>query len=1522
MPGRVNTRFVLILVTTITAVVMVLFAVWYLKIRSNPVQLARKGDVFMQEGEYARAIDAYGSAARQDPTEVSYLDKFIEAINLAPAANDTVANNRLGLLLRAYQQRADAGLGDEKLLNDYYQKLVELAQTLGYSGLYQQLYSDTNVRLDARPTDVLAHKFRGIARVHLLTDQGDDFDQPFADQQRAHDDLVMVLNDRPDDTQARFNLALWTLFDARYTRYSNGPLEEVQRRRAEAISLSQRMLEVDPNDPQLMLQHARILLLAADDMEKDSKPQEDEIQQLHDQAGQLLSKVESDLLTDPQPVQRVLETAALLQQSDREEVPQPEDATATTTRGTLRAARLIAAGLEKQPDNIDYLVRSGILLAQMNQIDQARAALEEARRPGRQQPAVAALRTRNQQLLATIQLGNLLVTQRANATDPAQIADLEKRVTDLIKEVEASYGRLPALDQLEGKLELAKGHYAVAQQLLNKASTSTGQSDLDNVRLAAIADVQSGDWGSAAEKFELILTRVPDVDAIRRQLIGLYLRGGKLEEAKAHLDYLLAKDKDNTDNQLLLANMLAAEEKVDEAIALYESLRDKVDNLFLDTNLARLYVMQDRKADAENLLAGRFDKDPSNVLVLQSLLPLTDDKDKQQQYIERYKTAGGSEELIALIQRQLQDEPLTPEETSQMMLSMEKDPFNNAVIRARLMVQQGDLDGADKALAEAAALKPDDQGVLELRFNLALQRQQWDQAERLTERAANLNADLAGGAFFRARLAEARGQLDQAVTLYEEALTKRQVFSEGWSRLGDARWRLNRNQAALEAYQRALDQQPNNIAALSNISRLEAQMGLNTSALQHARAAWQLRQTNPQLREIYLQLEQQFGDPKVALKIREDWAESHPQDADNQRALAVLLATMGDNKQALAKIDQLIALEGNNANNALTKALLLLDQNRGDEGEQVLTDYNNSLGDKLGGDDLVRLGQYRLRRGNVQGALATYQQARDYDGDDLRYTRLLSDTMFELGLIDQAVTMYLQLHQAKPDDTMVTLRLCETLLRSGKHDEAAKLLKGLEVPDDQKSTFYLLQAALVGPGGDAKLDRQQQAEALRWLNLAIQADPNNAPAYVQRARLLMGQPDQHAAVINDLNRALEINGRLGEARRLLVSLYLRNNDVDEAIRELRKLLEQNPRDRDSRLTLISIYRSRNQREQANRLVDEAMALEPKNPTWPALKAQMAMLDGQIQAALPYLEKLVEIDPNYDSISKYATALMQAGKINDVLELLRKQAVLVNQDIKLQAIRARALHMSGQKGEARQLFTNLLNEAEKLDDFDTITSQIVAAYGVADASTFLAGVKDLRDPLWMELAQDNLMLAQRQWEELIPKLEASRSQIPDDPQLQHKFLTLLAVSYHQTERYDKALEAYDQLVKIAPRDVAALNNLAYLLIEQFNDKDRALVYAKQAAAASPDNASVLDTLGLIQYKSGQLEDARRTLETSMLRQPLAPTCVHLGQVYADLGLTSLAIEQLNRAKELADVNHEPQYRQEAEQLLEKLLQPAQ
>ena len=57
----------------------------------------------------------------------------------------------------------------------------------------------------------------------------------------------------------------------------------------------------------------------------------------------------------------------------------------------------------------------------------------------------------------------------------------------------------------------------------------------------------------------------------------------------------------------------------------------------------------------------------------------------------------------------------------------------------------------------------------------------------------------------------------------------------------------------------------------------------------------------------------------------------------------------------------------------------------------------------------------------------------------------------------------------------------------------------------------------------------------------------------------------------------------------------------------------------------------------------------------------------------------------------------------------------------------------------------------------------------------------------------------------------------------------------------AIEQYREIVKAAPDNVAALNNLAWLLYEQ-GEAQAAVAYARQPYDRAPDKMEVADTLG--------------------------------------------------------------------------------
>jgi hypothetical protein len=91
------------------------------------------------------------------------------------------------------------------------------------------------------------------------------------------------------------------------------------------------------------------------------------------------------------------------------------------------------------------------------------------------------------------------------------------------------------------------------------------------------------------------------------------------------------------------------------------------------------------------------------------------------------------------------------------------------------------------------------------------------------------------------------------------------------------------------------------------------------------------------------------------------------------------------------------------------------------------------------------------------------------------------------------------------------------------------------------------------------------------------------------------------------------------------------------------------------------------------------------------------------------------------------------------------------------------------------------------------------------------------------------------------------------------------------RREEAEGAYRQALAISPAHQDALNNLAWLLLEEGSRLDEAEELASQAAALmGPDRVLAQDTLGRVELARGRCADAAKTFETALATsEPLPP-----------------------------------------------------
>jgi FimV-like protein len=139
---------------------------------------------------------------------------------------------------------------------------------------------------------------------------------------------------------------------------------------------------------------------------------------------------------------------------------------------------------------------------------------------------------------------------------------------------------------------------------------------------------------------------------------------------------------------------------------------------------------------------------------------------------------------------------------------------------------------------------------------------------------------------------------------------------------------------------------------------------------------------------------------------------------------------------------------------------------------------------------------------------------------------------------------------------------------------------------------------------------------------------------------------------------------------------------------------------------------------------------------------------------------------------------------------------------------------------------------------------------------------------------------------------------------------MAEQEQHSKDYTAALEGYQRVLAIDPENVPALNNTAWVLIEQ--GKPDALDYAERAHRLAPFNPGVIDTLGWAATKGG---DPKRGVLLLKMASALSPANaeirLHLGKALLDSGDKASARQVLT---EVSKLDKGSALRTEAEKLL--------
>lgn len=407
------------------------------------------------------------------------------------------------------------------------------------------------------------------------------------------------------------------------------------------------------------------------------------------------------------------------------------------------------------------------------------------------------------------------------------------------------------------------------------------------------------------------------------------------------------------------------------------------------------------------------------------------------------------------------------------------------------------------------------------------------------------------------------------------------------------------------------------------------------------------------------------------------------------------------------------------------------------------------------------------------------------------------------------------------------------LARAGRYDESMTYMEQvLQRQGDTHFDFLALSAA--------ETDPDTRAGLLQGFDRLLAKNPDNSQLLFGKAILL--QQDGRAAEALELLEdsaasSNEVSPILLRAR-LLQSL----GRGDEALPLLQKGIRKNPDDKRLRLTYAR------QLVEQDRLDDakgEFSKLVHENPNDDDLRFSLALVCLEAEAweeAIVYLEELVERRSHVDAAHYNLGRAYEA--LNDSDSALQEYALVGPSNDYLPAQqRQTELLITQQRGE--EASARLAQARDAQPDY-AIQLYLIEAEGLSNSGQI--------EPAWKTISE-------------------GLEQYPND-------LNLLYTRAMLAEKRDDLPQLETDLryiIEREPEHAMALNALGYTLADRTTRYEEARELIAKAHQLNPDDPAILDSLGWVNYRLGNLDEAERLLRRALKKFPDHEVAAHLGEV---------------------------------------------
>jgi len=487
-------------------------------------------------------------------------------------------------------------------------------------------------------------------------------------------------------------------------------------------------------------------------------------------------------------------------------------------------------------------------------------------------------------------------------------------------------------------------------------------------------------------------------------------------------------------------------------------------------------------------------------------------------------------------------------------------------------------------------------------------------------------------------------------------------------------------------------------------------------------------------------------------------------------------------------------------------------------------------------DDLmydILLAEIAGQRGAMETSVPHYLQAALSAQDPRVAERAVQIASFakQYDAAERAAHRWVELD---PDSVEARKALIALALHSGDRDEViAQLDYLLAISDDTEDGYSLATTILA---------REENKEAaLDAMQRLVDHNPDNPHAWMALSRVAVAA-DQLDKALEAADKALAVSPELPSAILLKAQILVRMERKAEATQLLAAAVDRHPKNTSLHFAYGRMLLDGEDLTGARSQFAMVVKLEPDNPDGLYSLALLELETGQYKAGEKHLKQLIELDEGVQNAYYYlGYAKLKQGDDAAALDWYSK---VESGDYWSQA-QLRIAEILVRQGNVDTM-QNHMRVLRQKDPTQSVTYYLLEGQVLSDAELH----KDAFD-LYGEALQTS----------------------PDNADL----LYAHSLAAERLGKLEIAERDMRRILELDPDNVRTLNALGYTLADRTNRYEEALVYINRAYAQQPDDPAIIDSLGWVHYRLGNLDEARRHLQRAWDITRDSEIGAHLGEV---------------------------------------------